>query len=136
MSPAWDVPTEIADVTIVNTDPIVISGTVTANQGTSPWVVTGTVSPVTAATSVVTRVPSSLTNQTLAVANSLRKGLTFYNHSTADQYIKFGTTATTTDFTVIMTPRSFYEVLTPVFVGQIDFLSSSTNGAVQVTELS
>lgn len=89
-----------------------------------------------AATSVVTRVPSSVTNVTLAAVNANRKGLSLYNDSNALQYVKFGVTATTTDFTLVLTPRMFYEMPFPIYVGQIDVISSSTNGAIQVTELS
>ncbi|KKN30161.1 hypothetical protein LCGC14_0836750 [marine sediment metagenome] len=88
----------------------------------------------TVGTSVVTRVPSSTSNQTLIASNGDRRGLLIYNDSIADQYIKLGTVATTIDFTVKLTRRMFYEV-TPAYVGQIDVISSSTNGAIQVTEL-
>lgn len=90
---------------------------------------------VKAANSVVTRVPSSTTSIMLIAANSSREGLLFYNDSTANQWIKFGTTASAIDFTVRLTPRAFYEV-SPIYLGQIDVISSSTNGAIQVTELS
>lgn len=90
---------------------------------------------VKAANSVVTRVPSSVTSVMLIAANSAREGLLFYNDSTANQWIKFGTTASATDFTVRLTPRAFYEV-SPIYLGQIDVISSSSNGAIQVTELS
>lgn len=89
-----------------------------------------------AVSSVVTRVPSSITNTMLVAANPVRLGLLFYNDSNATQYIKLGTTASTTDFTVVMTPRAFYEVQAPIYLGQIDVISSSSNGAIQVTELS
>lgn len=89
-----------------------------------------------AATSVVTRIPSSLTNVTLAAANLDRKGLSLYNDSNASQYVKFGTTATTTDFTMVLTSKAFYEMPFPIYVGQIDVISSSAVGAIQVTELS
>jgi len=88
-----------------------------------------------AATSIVTRVPSSITNIILVAANPLRLGLLFYNDGTANQYIKFGTTASLIDFTVKLTPRMFYEVAAPIYLGQVDVISSSTNGAIQVTEL-
>lgn len=89
-----------------------------------------------AASSVVTRVPSSLTSTMLVAANPTRLGLLIYNDSTANQYLKLGVTASLTDFTVRLTPRMFYEVSSPIYLGQIDVISSSTNGAIQVTELS
>lgn len=99
----------------------------------SPILITGNFQ--TAGTSVITRVPSSITNQVLVTSNADRKGLLFYNQGTALQYIKFGATATTINFTVILTRNMFYEVAPPVYLGQIDVISSSTDGAIQVTEL-
>lgn len=111
-----------------------VSGPLTdAELRASPVPVT-TSTPVI--TSVVTRVPSLITSQILVAANSSRKGLIFYNDSTSNQYIKFGITATTVDFTVILTSHMIYEVQTPVYDGRIDFISSSATGAIQVTELS
>ncbi len=118
----------------------------------SPILVTGTFTPVgtqdvniisplplgvaqTALASSIVRVPSSLSNVTLIVANSARKGLLIYNDSTAFQYVKLGILASTIDFTVRLTPHMLYEVAAPVHTGQVDVISSSTNGAIQVTEL-
>lgn len=91
---------------------------------------------IKSATSTITRVASSVTSILLIAANSSREGLLLYNDSSATQTIKFGTTASSTDFTVKLTPRMFYEVASPIYVGRIDVISSSTNGAIQVTELS
>lgn len=124
--------------------PILVTGTFTPS-GTqdvnvvspNPLPVTGTLVIVTTVTSsVVTRVPSATSSHLLVAANPLRKGLLFYNDSNALQYIKLGTTASTSDFTVILTSKMFYEVAQPIYVGQIDVISSTTNGAIQVTELS
>ena len=90
---------------------------------------------VKAATSTVTRVSSSTTSIVLVAANASREGLLLYNDSSATQTIKFGTTATATDFSIRLTPRATYEMGNPIYVGQIDVISSSTNGAIQVTEL-
>jgi len=116
------IPSGTQDVNIVSPSPVPVTGTL---------VITTTVT-----NSVVSRVPSSLTSVTLVAANPLRKGLLFYNDSTATQYVKMGVTASTTDFTVKLVPQVFYEVAQPIFVGQIDVISSSTNGAIQVTEFS
>jgi len=94
-----------------------------------------TSSSQTVTTSVITRVPSSVTNITLVAANANRKGLYLYNDSSATQRVKLGITAAGTDFTVILTRSMFYELPLPLYVGQIDVISSSTNGAIQVTEL-
>lgn len=124
-----------------NKTPIRVTGTFTPSGTQDVNIVSPIPVPVdltidVATTSTVTRVSSSLTNVVLVAANSNRKGLMLYNDSTADQYVKFGITATTTDFTVILTRKAFYEMSFPLYVGQIDVISSSTNGAIQVTELS
>lgn len=121
-----------------NKTPIRVTGTFTPS-GTQDVQI---VSPIPleviikSATSVVTRVNSSTSSIVLIAANANREGLLLYNDSSATQYIKFGTTASLTDFTVKLTPRMFYEVASPIYVGRIDVISSSTNGAIQVTELS
>lgn len=121
-----------------NKTPIRVTGTFTPS-GTQD---VNIISPIPleviikAATSTVTRVASSTTSIMLAAANASREGLLLYNDSSATQTIKFGITASLTDFTVKLTPRMFYEVASPIYVGRIDVISSSTNGAIQVTELS
>ena len=122
-----------------NVTPVRVTGTFTPSGTQDVELVAPIPLPTTeagATTSVVTRVPSSVTNIMLVAANASRRGLLLYNHGTASQYVKLGTAATTTDFTVILTPRMFYEVSAPIYLGQIDVISSSTNGAIQVTELS
>ncbi len=93
-----------------------------------------TLSSVVAST--VTRVPSSILNQILVSPNIMRKGLILYNDGTALQYVKFGSIASLIDFTIRLTGQSFYEVQSPIYNGRIDVISSSTDGAIQVTELS
>lgn len=122
-----------------NKTPIRVTGTFTPSGTQDVNIVSPIPLEITievAATSVVTRVNSSTSNIQLVAANANRKGLLFYNDSTATQLIKLGTVATSTDFTVRLTPRMFWEVPSPIYVGQIDVISSSTNGAIQVTELS
>jgi hypothetical protein len=120
-----------------NKTPIRVTGTFTPS-GTQD---VNIISPIPleviskAVTSTVTRVNSSTSSIILLAANTVREGLILYNHSTATQYVKFGTTATATDFTLVLTPRMTYEMPNPIYVGRIDVISSSTNGAIQVTEL-
>ena len=113
-------PAGTQDVNIVSPNPLPVTGTFTVVE--------------TVSNSAVSRVPSSLTNVVLVAANPLRRGLLFYNDSTAMQYVKMGIIASATDFTVKLVPQVFYEVAQPIFIGQIDVISSSTNGAIQVTE--
>lgn len=113
-------PSGTQDVNVVSPNPLPVSGTFTVTQ--------------TVAFSNVSRVISSITNQILVAANPLRKGLLFYNDSTSYQYVKMGILASSIDFTVRLVPQVFYEVAQPIFIGQIDVISSSTSGAIQVTE--
>lgn len=102
-----------------------------------------------AASAVVTNVPTKETrattpsqtsvagnvgNVTLLSANSNRLGATVFNDSTATLYLKLGTTASTSSFTVMMAPSGYYEV--PFnYTGQIDGIWSSGTGNARITEL-
>jgi hypothetical protein len=83
----------------------------------------------------VTRVASSISNQTFLVANADRRGALIFNESTAVCYVKFGATASATSYTIAIAPSAYYEV--PAwYSGQIDAVWASANGAAQVTEIS
>ena len=86
-----------------------------------------------AATSAVTRVASSAVNVTLLALNAARLGVRLHNDSTNICYVKFGTTATATDFTIRMNPQDFYA--DDLYTGRIDGIWSAANGGMQVTEL-
>jgi len=88
----------------------------------------------TAATATRSDVASSATSVTVLASNASRKGATVYNDSTKILYLKFGTTAATTDCTVRMMPGDYYEV--PFgYTGRIDGIWASANGNARVTEL-
>jgi|SRR5579872_2452166 len=112
-----------------------VSGTVTANQGTSPWVVSGTVSPSTVSSSVLTNTSASTSSVTLLASNASRKMATIYNDSNSVLFVKFGTTASSTSFTVKMSANSYYEFPSPVYTGQIDGIWTVAVGAARMTEL-
>lgn len=114
-----------------------ISGTVTANQGTSPWVVSGTVttSPTKSATATRTTVARSNANQTLLASNASRLGATIFNDAAANLYVKFGTTATSADFTIRLQSQDYYEVPF-LYTGRIDGIWASNGaGNALMTEL-
>lgn len=122
-----------------NVTPIRVTGTLTPSGTQDVEIIAPIPLPTTIAgaiTSVVTRVPSSVTSTMLVAANPLRTGLLLYNDGSAEQLVKLGLVASPTDFTVRLTPRMFYEVAAPIYLGQIDVISSSAIGAIQVTELS
>lgn len=120
-----------------STDAVGVTGTVTANQGTSPWVVTGTATsvPQIATSSAISQVSNSASSVVLVASNSLRKGLFLYNDSTVNCYVKFGTTASTSSFTLKMFATDTYIMDPPIYTGRIDYICDSASGTMEVSEL-
>lgn len=89
----------------------------------------------TAATATLTNVSDTATSTTLLALNANRKGATIHNDSTAILYVKFGTTASATSYTVKMAADAHYEV--PFgYTGRIDGIwASDASGAARITEL-
>lgn len=87
------------------------------------------------ATSTVTNVSDSATNQTLLSANTSRAGATIMNDSAEILYVKLGTTATTADYSVAMVSNAYYEV--PFgYTGRIDGIwANNSTGAALIDEL-
>lgn len=92
---------------------------------------------VATAYSAITSVNDSNSNQTLLTANTARKGFIIANNSSAILYIKFGTTASTTDFTIAIAANGSFTHLGPVvYVGRVDGIwASDSTGAALITEL-
>ena len=103
----------------------------TAAAAADPALVVATRQPATGTT---TSVASSASNVTLLAANTARLGATIYNDSTKVLYLKLGSTASTTSYTVQIGRDGFFEV--PFgYTGIIDGLWASVGGAARVTEL-
>ena len=80
----------------------------------------------------VSRVASSASStQLLAASTTVRVRVKLYNDSSVDCYVKEGTTASASDYTIHMAPFGFYET---DYLGKIDCIWSSASGAMQVTE--
>ncbi len=88
-----------------------------------------------ASSATLSNVASSAASVTLIAANSLRKGLIIFNDSTASLYVKFGATASTSSFTVLLRPNDIYEMNGLIYQGIIDGIWSSANGNARITEL-
>ena len=87
------------------------------------------------ATSTLSNVAASASNVTVLAANANRLGAIVFNDSSAQVYIKFGATASSTSFTYRMEAYSTLEV--PFgYYGQIDGIWTSATGSARVTELS
>lgn len=98
---------------------VAVSGTVAVQQGTG-----------TAATANVSASASSVT---LLTANADRVLAVVVNDSTADLYVKFGTTASTTSYSYLLGPADTLEVTR--YTGRIDGIWSSAAGSARVTEV-
>jgi hypothetical protein len=127
----------IPRVTVSNDSNILAtqSGTWTVQPGntanTTPWLV----KEQRAATSVLSNVTASASNVTCLASNVNRLGATIYNDSTADLFVKFGATASSTSFTI----KLFADGLLVVpygYTGILDCIWSSATGAARVTEVS
>lgn len=90
-----------------------------------------------ARTATVTTVASSATSAQVVAANVSRQGLMLYNSDANDCYVKFGTTASATDFTVKIASGGLYEMPNPVvYLGRIDAIWALDGaGSLHVTEL-
>ena len=100
-------------------------------------VASGTSSPPLASTSSPYNVADATTSQILAVTNLLRKGFMLENDSIYNLYLKLGTTASLTSYTVKITPYGWYEMSSPIYTGPIDGIwDGDQSGFARVTELS
>ena len=90
--------------------------------------------------SVTANVSSSASNVTLVAARKGRLGCLIYNDSTQVLYLKYGATATTDSFTVVLpagstpTPDALHRVEAG-YTGIIDGIWASANGKARITEL-
>ncbi len=91
------------------------------------------------ATTSTTGTPSTASvtnsNTTVLALNTARLGATLYNESGAIAFIKLGSTASTTSYTLQMAIGSYYEV-PYAYTGVIAGITSSGTAVVRVTELS
>jgi hypothetical protein len=91
--------------------------------------------PTSSSTSTVTSVADQATTVQLLAANTARVGASIQNDSTEILYVKLGTTASLTDYTVKMVAGAYYEV--PFgYTGRIDGIwANNSTGAALVDEL-
>jgi hypothetical protein len=76
---------------------------------------------------------SSTSSVMLLDINLERVGASIYNDSTSNLYIKLGSAASATDFTVLLVSGAYYE-LPYGYLGTIEGIWSSTNGSARMTE--
>jgi hypothetical protein len=84
-------------------------------------------------TATLANVSSSASSVTVFAAAGSTNARTVYNDSTAVLYLKFGTTASTTSYTVQLAAGAYYEFPQPCFDGRVDGIWASANGSARVT---
>jgi len=90
--------------------------------------------PIASSAAMVASVAASATNVTLLSANTERVGFAVYNDSTAVCYLKFGATASSTSFTVLLSGGSYYEYAGHgIYEGQVDAIWATATGSARVT---
>jgi len=95
-----------------------------------------TTSTVRPSTSIITSVAVSTSNVVLLANNSLRLGATLFNDSSSLVYVKLGSVATTSSYTIKLFPQSYFEIpfgYTNVVSG---FWTTAVSGNMFVDELS
>lgn len=84
----------------------------------------------------VTSVDDTAENVTLLAENTDRAGVIIHNDSDQVLYVKYGATATTTDFTVAIGVGAIWSMPWPIYTGQVDGIwAANSNGAARITEL-
>jgi len=109
----------------------VASGTVVPVSGTV------TTTPTNSATSTLTNVNAATSSTSILASNTNRKGMFLFNDSTSLLYLAFGSTASTTSYTVQIPSNGFYEMPNPtVYTGAISGIWVAATGTARITELS
>lgn len=85
-------------------------------------------------TATLSNVTGATSSTTLLAANTSRLGAIIFNDSTARLFVKFGSTASDTSFTVRLDPLEYYEVPFS-YRGIITGIWSDALGAARMTEL-
>ncbi len=128
-----------------------VSGTVTANAGTGTQAVSLASVPSHAVTNAGTfavqatetqpagatlsNIANAVSSATALALNTARRGASFFNDDTAASvYLKPGTTASATSFTIKIGPGGFYELPSPVYTGRVDVIATAATGTLRVTE--
>jgi hypothetical protein len=86
-------------------------------------------------TATLSNISASASSTSVLSSTPGRKGASFYNDSSADCFLKYGTSASATSFTVKLTPGSFASMDTPVYTGAITAIWTSATGTLRVTEM-
>lgn len=86
------------------------------------------------ANATLANVASSASSVTLREANLGRLGFSVFNDSTQVLYIKYGSSASSTSYTVQVAAGGYFEAPAPCYRGIITGVWASANGNARVTE--
>lgn len=90
---------------------------------------TGGSTPTPPATSTLTNIAASVTNQTALSANANRLGADFFNDSDTKCILKYGATASATSGTCVVLPGMTWTLAVGEYSGQVDVIWISDTGA-------
>ena len=92
--------------------------------------------PYASTTATLSNVAASVSSVTVLASNVLRRGGEIYNDSSSAMYLKAGSSASTTSFSVKIPPASLYEFPAfPMYSGIYTAVWDSATGNARVTEL-
>jgi hypothetical protein len=86
------------------------------------------------ASSTLANVSSSASSVTLCAANLGRLSFAIFNDSTQVLYVKYGSTASSTSYTVQLAAGGYFESPFPCYRGIITGIWASANGSARITE--
>jgi hypothetical protein len=92
------------------------------------------VAQATESSATCSNVSASASSVTLLSSASTARGRTIFNDSTSVLYVKLGSTASTTSFTVKMDAYDYYELPPPLYTGAVDGIWDTATGAARMTE--
>ena len=71
----------------------------------------------------------------IIAANPYRKGFKIFNNSTQVLYVKYGSEASSSDFSIKLAAGAYFENAMPVYLGSVHGVWAAVNGSAQITEL-
>lgn len=112
------------------------SGTWTVQPGNTANTTAWLVQEEKSTTATLANISGATSSTTLQASNSARKGWSIHNDSSAILYVKFGSAASSTSYTVKLIADAYYELpTTSVYTGIITGIWTSATGSARVTEL-
>jgi hypothetical protein len=88
-----------------------------------------------APTSAVTSVASAASDTSLLAANARRIGASVYNDSLEEMFVKYGTGASSSSFTVNLSSGGYWTMPQPIYTGALNGIWANANGFARVTEM-